>query len=409
MEIIERINAFEKLGLGLFVHWGLYAKESRGEWSQNILVLPDYQAAFHEFNPDNANLKQLVTQAVENGFKYIVLTAKHHEGFYLFDTKGHSKFDSQHTPYGGDAIQIFVQACHQAGIKPFLYFATYDWHDELYQHDFKAYLAKMRQMIELLCTNYGEIGGFWFDGNWDKPDADWEETALYQLIREKQPNALIINNTGLEEQGAIRNPLIDVLTFERGNPQSINHQGPQKYLAAETSMTVNKHWGVAKNDINYVSPKQLIDQICNSRKVGANLLINTGLEFDGAIPAFSQSLLKIVGQWMSVYGEAIYATNHYENQTYLASGETTDFIKGNYLFVYGLGNIGNSNVVLGGEKAREIVFNQYPQRVTSITWLDNQALLEFEQASDGTLTIYANAFQYGTHLIDRVATITVED
>ena len=150
---------------------------------------------------------------------------------------------------------------------------------------------------------------------------------------------------------------------------------------------------------------------CNlrSRKVGANLLINTGLEFDGAIPAFSQSLLKIVGQWMSVYGEAIYATNHYENQTYLASGETTDFIKGNYLFVYGLGNIGNSNVVLDGEKARKIVFNQYPQRVTSITWLDNQALFEFEQALDGTLTIYANAFQYGTHLIDRVATITVED
>lgn len=75
----------------------------------------------------------------------------------------------------------------------------------------------------------------------------------------------------------------------------------------------------------------------------------------------------------------------------------------------GLGNIGNSNVVLGGEKARKIVFNQYPQRVTSITWLDNQALFEFEQALDGTLTIYANAFQYGTHLIDRVATITVED
>lgn len=406
MKIIDRIDSFEKLGLGLFVHWGLYSKESKGEWAQNILNMPEYQTAFDQFEPDKNNIEKLVTTAVQNGFKYIVLTVKHHEGFYLFDTKGISQYDSLHTPFADDVVKHFVSECHKAGIVPFLYFATYDWHDVKYQYDFSAYLIELRATIDLLCTNYGEIGGFWFDGNWDKPDADWEESKLYDLIRTKQPNAIIINNTGLEQQGQINNELVDVLTFERGNPQVINHLGHSKYLAAEMSMTVNKHWGVAKDDINFVSPQQLIDQICNSRRAGSNLLINTGLEFNGAIPTYSYDLITLVGHWMAIYGQAIYTTSHFGQPTYEAEGKHSDFIKGDYLFVYHLGNIGNRNVVLGGEEARKINFKRFTRPVQKVVWLDNQQELEFKQDIEtGALIIYANGFAYGIHLINRVAKI----
>ncbi len=408
MKILHRINKFEKLGLGLFVHWGLYSKLSRGEWAQNILDVPNYEEAFLEFKPYKENIKKLVASAKKEGFKYIVLTTKHHDGFYLFDTKGISHFDSVHTPFGEDVVKIFVDECKKNNILPFLYFATYDWKNNKYYKDFPAYLEELRELVSILCTNYGEIGGLWFDGNWDKPRADWRESTLYNQIRQQQPEAIIVNNTGLEKQGIIGNNAVDVITFERGNPSEISHKKRNKYLAAEASITLNKHWGVAENDIDFVSPKQLIDQICNSRKSGANLLINTGLEFDGSIPAYSSSLLELVGKWMNIYGESIYNSNNFYHPTYKAENNCSDFIKGDYLFVYDLGNIGNSNVILGGEKSKEICIAEYKKKkIKKIVWLDNGKSLIFKQnLKEDKLTIYADGFEYGTHFIDRVAKIS---
>ncbi|MCT6902891.1 MAG: alpha-L-fucosidase, partial [Lactobacillus sp.] len=93
MEIAPKLINFEKMGIGLFVHWGLYSRFAKGEWSQNILNITNYQNAFSEFNPIEDNIHNLVKLAKECGFKYIVLTAKHHDGFYLFDTKGIHNFD----------------------------------------------------------------------------------------------------------------------------------------------------------------------------------------------------------------------------------------------------------------------------------------------------------------------------
>lgn len=407
MKVETKIKNFEKMGIGMFVHWGLYSKFSKGEWSQNILDIPSYQKSFNEFNPTEENIRNLVKLAKKSGFKYIVLTAKHHDGFYLFDTKGINSFDCVHTPFKRDIIKIFTDECHKQKIAPFIYYATYDWNNDKYLNDFNGYLAQMRKLIKILCTNYGEIGGFWFDGNWDKPDADWQENLLYEEIRKLQPNAIITNNTGLEKQGVSEGREVDVLTFERGNPQEIDHIQNHRYLAAETSLTLNKHWGNAQNDLNYLSSQQLIEQICKTRKVGANLLINVGPEFDGSLNIHCQSLIQLVGQWMAINHEAIYQTDNCEHQTCSTTSNNNDFIKGDYLFVDGLGNIGNSNVVLGGEKARKLVFTNFPvQKIDHITWLDNKKTVIFKQdLTTNTLEIEADGFEYGTNLVERVAKI----
>lgn len=407
MKVETKIKNFEKMGIGMFVHWGLYSKFSKGEWSQNILDIPSYQKSFNEFNPTEENIRNLVKLAKKSGFKYIVLTAKHHDGFYLFDTKGINSFDCVHTPFKRDIIKIFTDECHKQKIAPFIYYATYDWNNDKYLNDFNGYLVQMRKLIKILCTNYGEIGGFWFDGNWDKPDADWQENLLYEEIRQLQPNAIITNNTGLEKQGVSEGREVDVLTFERGNPQEIDHIQNHRYLAAETSLTLNKHWGNAQNDLNYLSSQQLIEQICKTRKVGANLLINVGPEFDGSLNIHCQSLIQLVGQWMAINHEAIYQTDNCEHQTCSTTSNNNDFIKGDYLFVDGLGNIGNSNVVLGGEKARKLVFTNFPvQKIDHITWLDNKKSVIFKQdLTTNTLEIEADGFEYGTNLVERVAKI----
>ena len=94
-------------------------------------------------------------------------------------------------------VREFVDACRKEDIKPFFYHALLDWHPKSYEENFPEYLKYLRDNVELLCKNYGEIGGFWFDGQWDKWDADWEEDALYGTIRKYQPNAMIINNSGI--------------------------------------------------------------------------------------------------------------------------------------------------------------------------------------------------------------------
>lgn len=95
-----------------------------------------------------------------------------------------------------------------------LYCTTLDWTDPRFENDWDAYQQYLRDSVKLLCTQYGKIGGFWFDGNWSKKDADWQEDKLYAVIREHQPDAMIINNTGIGKEGVLGHPEIDSTTFE---------------------------------------------------------------------------------------------------------------------------------------------------------------------------------------------------
>ena len=201
----DYIKNFEQLGFGMFVHFGLYSKLRSSEWTFHLHKrnMDEYSKLIETFDVKADAIKDLVALAKKSGCKYITLTTRHHEGFSLYDTKGLNDFDALHSSTGRDLIKEFVDECRKEDILPVFYHTTLDWYNKDFENDFDAYLENLKKSVEILCTNYGKIGGLWFDGNWAKPDADWKENELYAMIRRLQPEAMIVNNTGLEARGAV--------------------------------------------------------------------------------------------------------------------------------------------------------------------------------------------------------------
>lgn len=409
---LTRIKKYEDLGIGLFIHWGLYSQLKVGEWTEYIHHRDkrEYEQLINKFNAEEFDANYLVSNAKKMGAKYIVLTTKHHEGFFLYDTKGLSKFDAIHSPAKRDIIKEFINACNKQKIKPFLYMATYDWHSDLYQNNFEGYLNYLLESVRILCTNYGPIGGFWFDGDWNKKDANWKLDRLYGMIRKYQPNAIIVNNTGLKNRGKISNPEIDVVTYERKTPDQVNHGFGGKYVAGEASITMNQHWGFAKNDVNFKSTKEIVENIVHARGIGANILLNIGLTGTGKIPIMNQAIMEQVGKWVNMANESLYETR--PKQELRASGNAKDVVLQNksknsiYLFIHDLKIVGNENVVLGGEGINLRSFSGIFKEIKKITWLDNGESVPFMQDKNkGILTIDAGGYTYGTDWCVRVAKI----
>lgn len=399
----QYIRDFERLGFGLFVHWGLYSQLGQGEWTYKIhnRNMKEYQKLKDTFTAEDFDAEKLVLLAKNAGCKYITLTTRHHEGFSLYDTCGLSDFDAVHSPAGRDLVKEFTDACNKHGIVPFLYHTTLDWHNNDFNDDFDKYLEYLRKSVEILCRNYGKIGGLWFDGNWSRPDADWKEDELYKTIRKYQPEAIIVNNTGLSNRGAAGNPEIDSVTFEQGTPEPMNREGMSKYIAAEMCQTINNHWGTADLDIDYKSPRELIENLCRCRKVGANYLLNIGPSAQGGISRYQECLMGTIGKWMKLYGEAIYC-----GRPYNAKGNKINFIlKGDkelYLYFFDIGIKGDDNVVEIKNDDGALTFENVPDKVKSIEWLDNREQLEFIQ--DGTkLSVNATKYPYGMSTCVRVA------
>lgn len=408
---LERVKKFEELGFGMFIHWGLYSQLKKGEWIQLITQIPkeEYVKLKDTFTAKDFDAAGIAKLAKKAGMKYITLTTRHHEGFSLYDTKGLNDYDAVNSPAGRDLIAEFVTACRAEGIVPFFYHTTLDWYTESYNLDFKSYLQYLRDSIEILCTNYGEIGGFWFDGNWDKPDEDWEEDELYTLIRKHQPNAIIINNTGIQMRGELGNIEIDSVTFEQGRPTPLNREGMEKYIAGEMCQTINNHWGMAGYDFNYKSVPYLIENLCACRKVGANYLLNVGPTADGKILKMQEATLEVMGEWMDIFGETIYKgkpsdiTSKGKNFALKLDGNEE------YLFIHDLDNHGHENVTVSEGGSGPRIFENVTKKIKSITWMDNDEELRFVQdIESGYLIVYATSYLYGKDLVVRVAKVTYE-
>lgn len=411
---LPRIKRYEDLGLGLFIHWGLYSQLAVGEWTEFIHQRPqnDYEKLKNSFTANEFDPERIAHAAKMMGAKYIVLTTKHHEGFFLYDTRGLSDFDVMHTPAKRDLIGEFVTVCRKEGLLPFFYMATYDWHSPLYEKDFSAYLRYLQSSVELLCRNYGPIGGFWFDGNWNKKDADWHLPELYGMIRKYQPDAIIVNNTGLKNRGQVSDPEIDVVTYERRTPDEIYHGAPnEKYVAGEISITLNQHWGIAANDLNYKSPAEIIETVAHARHIGANILVNIGLTGQGAISMAAETYMALLGRWTAMAAPVLYQGR----PTEIVSGHgARDFVlrtpQHDYLCVFDLQVVGNDNVVLGGEGVNPRSFVGVTRPIQAIHWLDNQEKLTFTQdINKKVLTIDATGYPYGSDWVVRIAQIDYAD
>lgn len=407
MIIEKRVKEFEKLGFGMFVHFGLYSVIGRGEWAKCTLGIPwdEYLKTLEIFNPNENWADELVFNAKIAGCKYITLTTRHHDGFSLYDTKGLNTYDAVHI-CGRDLIKEFVDACRKYDVIPFFYHTLLDWHEESYKENFKEYLVYLRKSVEIICANYGKIGGIWFDGKWDKPEEDWEEDALYSLIRSYQPDAMIINNTGLSHRGELGHIELDSVTFERGRPKPINLEESPKYIASEMCETLADHWGYAKNDFNFKSTGDLIQSFAICRRYRSNFLLNVGPKGDGSLRTIDKASLEIIGQWATLNDEALHnpvptaiEIKHKPSNYILKEGNNY------YLFFFDLGSNGDSNVTIKRDSNPDNIFS-FSEEIKSVNWLDSGEELSFTQ-ENGIVNIQAKPYKYGQSFVVRVAKITV--
>ncbi len=406
MIVKQYIKDFEKLGFGMFVHFGLYSILGQGEWAKKNNGIPDeeYEPLIGQFNPSADWAEKLVKTAKNAGCRYITLTTRHHDGFSLYDTCGLNDYDAPHALCGRDIVREFVDACHTHGIVPFFYHTLIDWHEKTYETDFKTYLKYLRDSVEILCSKYGKIGGLWFDGMWEQPNADWEEDALYGLIRSYQPDAMIINNTGMVARGQLGHIELDSVTFERGKPLPINMEDAPKYITSEMCEIYGDHWGYDKDDFNYKSPALMLEELCDCKKYGSNFLLNVGPMADGSLRPIDTAYLELIGNWMNYNGEAIYDPRPTDIQI---ENKEKDFILKNgntyYLFCYDLPMVADSNVAMFEEGVYEDNF-AFAEKIASVNWLDNGAAVEYEQ-QNGKVLVKTEPYVYGRNLVVRVAKI----
>jgi alpha-L-fucosidase len=319
---LEARRWFQDAKFGMFIHWGIYSELGDGEWVMERHQIPvhDYEKVATQFYPVRFDPKVWVTAAKAAGMKYITVTTRHHDGFAMFQSKMSDWNVVDRSPYGKDVIRQLADECHKQGIKLFFYYSQLDWHHPDYyplgrtghtagrpkDGDWNKYLNFINGQLTELLSNYGEVGGIWFDGMWDKPDADWQLDTTYSLIHRLQPQVLIIPNHHQSPR-----PGEDAQTFERDlpgqNSAGFNKAAPGN-VPYETCDTMNKSWGFNLTDNAYKSPRELVHYLVRAAGRNANFLLNVGPMPNGELPPEALARLHDLGQWTDKYGESIYGT-----------------------------------------------------------------------------------------------------
>ena len=393
----DYIRQFEKLGMGLFIHFGLYSGLGMGEWYQNAYNVDkkEYEKLAKKFLVKKSWAKDLVKTSKKMRAKYIVITTRHHDGFSLFDTCGLSDFDVMHSLTNRDLIKEFVDECHKEGIVPFFYHTLLDWHNDDYKKNFPKYIDYLIKSVELLCKNYGKIGGFWFDGYWDKPNEDWQFDRLYQTIRKYQPEAIITNNTGLNNEGAVTHKEIDCVTFERGKPFALSDKD-DKRRAGEVCESVNDHWGHANKDFNYKSLPDLIDLLLDCRKYKTNLLLNVGLLGNGGFDELDKQILLKFGKWVSINKHLIYDCHPSDVEADNADIFTDDEYY--YAVIRNVPMSANENVTRQASRPEVVIHSD--KKIKNASYMDTRIQKVEVNKKNNSFPILP--FPYGTSLYARV-------
>jgi alpha-L-fucosidase len=340
----DRMAWWREARFGMFIHWGVYAvpagyhkgqKIDRiGEWIMNRgkISVAEYQAYAREFNPVNYDPDAWVGMAKDAGMKYIVITAKHHDGFALFASEASRWNVVDATPYGKDLLQPLASACKRHGMKlGFYYSQAQDWNNpggaaarkaasegwpnpdsariDAYTAAHEGHwdpaqtTASMSEYIDRvavpqvreLLTNYGDVAVLWWDTPTNMTDAYADKL---QALLGLQPR--IITNDRLKRP----NYPGDFRTPEQRIPDLKDLDGKDW----ETCMTMNGTWGFKRDDQRWKSPGTLLRNLIDIASKGGNYLLNVGPKADGEFPEESVRILKAIGAWMKVNGEAIYGT-----------------------------------------------------------------------------------------------------
>ena len=313
----DRLRWYHEAKFGMFIHWGLYSIPAGiwrgqevpgiGEWIMEHGKIPmkDYQPLAGQFNPVNFDADAWVRAAKDAGMKYIVITAKHHDGFAMFKSDASPFNIVDATPFKRDPLQELAAACRKAGIRlGFYYSQAQDWNhpggaawngswDPAQKGDMDEYLRTVAvpQVRELL-THYGPVSVFW----WDTPkDMTPARAALLAPLLALQPGIISNNRLGGGYPG-------DTKTPEQRIPAT-GYPGDW-----ETCMTMNDTWGYKSYDQDWKSATTLVRNLIDIVSKGGNYLLNVGPNSLGEFPGPSLERLQQIGAWLRQNGEAIYGT-----------------------------------------------------------------------------------------------------
>ena len=330
----RRMAWYTEARFGMFIHWGLYAIPARGEWVRSIERIPSeaYDPYMQEFNPAHCDMMEWMRCAKAAGMQYVVMTAKHHDGFCLFDS-AYTDFKSTNSPAKRDFVREYLEAARACGLRAGLYFSIIDWRHPDFPHygdqnhpmrddpayrnenrDFDRYLTYLHNQVRELCTNYGKLDLLWFDFSYgDLRGEAWKATELVNMVRTLQPDVIIDNRLEVSGEGfgslAACRPTPyhgDFVSPEQIIPPNGLRDAEGKPLIWESCVTMNNHWGYCAVDRDYKPAPMLIKKLVECVSKGGNLLLNVGPDAQGRFPRESVNILAEIGCWMDRNGESIY-------------------------------------------------------------------------------------------------------
>ena len=336
----ERMAWWQHDRFGMFIHFGLYAVPARHEWVQSKEAIDPATYAeryMKHFNPDLFDAKAWAATAKKAGMKYMVLTAKHHEGFCMWDTKT-TDFKISNTEFGRDLVREFVDAGREAGLKVGLYFSLKDWHDPNFTVDvthplmnwkrdkqglkgaeLRAAVDKLNEgrdmdkfrelmfaQVRELLTNYGKIDIIWYDytakdKEYGRTYKDWNAVELVKLTRKLQPGIIMDNRLDLLDT----DDGWDFVTPEQYKVQTWPTIRGQR-VPWETCQTFSGSWGYYRDEETWKSVPQLVELLIHSVSMGGNLILNVGPTARGEFDGRAKDRLAGIADWMHFNARSIY-------------------------------------------------------------------------------------------------------
>ncbi len=315
----EALKKFQDMRFGMFIHWGPVAlRGTEIGWSRGKQVsIKEYDNLYKEFNPVLFDADKWVSTAKNAGMKYLVITAKHHDGFCLWDSK-YTDYDIMSTPYKKDILKQLSEACKKQGITFCVYYSIADWSHPHYatryggdkrpveESDMAIYYQYMKDQLKELIDNY-DPALIWFDGGWEDAYTHKMGMDLYAFLRGLKPDLLINNRVdkGLEGMSG---------KTKSREKFAGDYETPEQRVGAfdlnypwETCMTICKQWAWKPND-EMKSKKECIQTLLKTVGGGGNLLFNVGPMADGRIEQRQIDRLKAMGDWLKINKEAVYGT-----------------------------------------------------------------------------------------------------